>query len=546
MHPNYYFSPLAVAMALGLATQAKAAEPIVLHKATFAEIQRQFQLANPVNSLAMVASVSSDSLKLVGQHTDKKKISHLRMQQYFAGFPVFGGYAIIHSKEGTSLAANSAADVKMNGTVYKGLQTELGQPDAHFADKSASVLQHFKSVYDVANLSEEYVTPMVFIDEGHRAHWAYKVSVFVQSTHQIPSRPTAIIDAKTNQVLAQWDDVKTARISAAKGQGFGGNNKIGEYQYGKEYPLLDITRDETKQLCFMENTQVKVVDMEHRYSSKNKPLQFDCVTDVFSDLPVFFTGYEADGYDKENGAASPSNDALYAGYVIEHMYKDWYGIDVLHKSDGSPMQLVMRVHYGDGYENAYWDGKQMTFGDGDTFFYPLVSLGVGAHEISHGFTEQNSGLEYYGQSGGMNEAFSDMAAQAAEFYSTGKPSWQIGAEIVKEDSGEEALRYMDLPSRDGSSIDTADEYYGGIDVHNSSGVYNHLFYILANQPQWTIRKAFDVMVKANMDYWTPYSDFEDGACGVLSAAKDLGLSEAGVIKSLKEVKIDYQYCSSTL
>jgi pseudolysin len=54
------------------------------------------------------------------------------------------------------------------------------------------------------------------------------------------------------------------------------------------------------------------------------------------------------------------------------------------------------------------------------------------------------------------------------------------------------------------------------------------------------------MVKANMDYWTPYSDFEDGACGVLSAAKDLGLSEAGVIKSLKEVKIDYQYCSSTL
>ena len=107
-----------------------------------------------------------------------------------------------------------------------------------------------------------------------------------------------------------------------------------------------------------------------------------------------------------------------------------------------------------GYENAFWDGKQMTFGDGDTMMYPLVSLGVGAHEISHGFTEQHSNLEYYGQSGGINEAFSDMAAQAAEYYSAKKNSWQIGPEIMKEDSGYEALRYMDKPSRDGSSIDS--------------------------------------------------------------------------------------------
>jgi pseudolysin len=207
------------------------------------------------------------------------------------------------------------------------------------------------------------------------------------------------------------------------------------------------------------------------------------------------------------------------------------------------MQLVMRVHYGDGYENAYWDGKQMTFGDGENMMYPLVSLGVGAHEISHGFTEQHSGLEYYGQSGGMNEAFSDMAAQAAEYYSAGKSSWQIGPEIMKEDSGYDALRYMDKPSRDGSSIDSADEYYGGLDVHYSSGVYNHLFYSLATQEGWNVRKAFDVMVKANMDYWTPYTDFEEGGCGVLSAAKDLDFSLDAVKTSLKAVNINYQSCA---
>lgn len=206
------------------------------------------------------------------------------------------------------------------------------------------------------------------------------------------------------------------------------------------------------------------------------------------------------------------------------------------------MQLVMRVHYGQGYENAYWDGKQMTFGDGDTMMYPLVSLGVGGHEVSHGFTEQHSGLEYFGQSGGMNESFSDMAAQAAEYYSVGKNSWQIGPEIMKEDSGYDALRYMDKPSRDGMSIDVADDYYGGLDVHYSSGVYNHLFYILANQPNWNLRMAFDVMVKANMDYWTPYSTFDEGGCGMLSAAKDLGYNLDDIKKSLSEVTINYQSC----
>ena len=283
--------------------------------------------------------------------------------------------------------------------------------------------------------------------------------------------------------------------------------------------------------------------MLHKYSSKNAAMKFSCAKDIGDQSnATFYTGYHEDGYDKDNGAASPTNDALYAGYVIKHMYHDWYGIEVLTKSDGSPMKLVMRVHYGDGYENAYWDGKQMTFGDGDTMMYPLVSLGVGGHEISHGFTEQHSGLEYFGQSGGLNESFSDMAAQAAEFYSAGKSSWQIGPEIMKEDSGYDALRYMDKPSRDGESIDTADDYYGGLDVHYSSGVYNHLFYILSNQPDWDIRKSFDVMVKANMDYWTPYASFDEAGCGVISAAKDLGFSIEDVKKSLTEVAVDYQKC----
>lgn len=537
MHPNYYLSPIAVAVALGLASPVKAAEPISLQQASMLEIKQKFQLVLPgVKS----AKTSFDSLNFVSQHQDKNHMNHVRMQQYYAGFPVFGGYGILHSANSVKTLATETNNVQMTGVIYKGLKNELGQPKDSFVKNSSIILQEFKNKLGQNELSEEQVIPMVYIDENHKAHWAYKVSVFVTYKDKIPARPTAILDAETLKPFVEWNDVKT-HASSAKGRGFGGNQKIGEYQFGNQLPLLEISRDANANVCFMENTDVKVIDMGHKYSSKNKAMQFTCKADP-SHPDTFLTGYAGDGYDRDNGAFSPTNDALYAGYVIKHMYHEWYGMQVLKNSDGSPMQLVMRVHYGQGYENAYWDGKQMTFGDGDTMMYPLVSLGVGGHEISHGFTEQHSNLEYYGQSGGMNESFSDMAAQAAEYYSTGKNSWQIGPEIMKEGSGYDALRYMDKPSRDGTSIDTAAEYYGGLDVHYSSGVFNHLFYILANQPGWDVRKAFDVMVKANADYWTPYATFDDGGCGVIHAAQDLGFSTDDVAKSLDEVKINYSSC----
>lgn len=538
MHHNYYLSPLAVALAFGIASPVRAAEPMPLHKTSLIQLKQKFALA------AQGVTAATDSLSFIREHTDRNKVTHVRMQQNYAGFPVFGGYAIMHSANNVKSLMATQSNVAMNGVVYKGLQAELGKPDASFVKNAPAALEQFKAHYAGQELSDEHVSPMVYIDDKHQAHWAYKVSVFVTYKDKIPARPTAIIDAKTNKPFVQWNDVKTQKL-VVNGAGFGGNSKVGEYRYGSDLPFLEITRDQSAEVCFMENTAVKVIDMGHQYSSKNKAMKFDCPTDPERSAEVYQTGYKADGYDRDNGAASPTNDALYAGYVIKHMYHDWYGVEALTKSDGSPMQLVMRVHYGEGYENAYWDGRQMTFGDGDTMMYPLVSLGVGGHEISHGFTEQHSNLEYYGQSGGMNEAFSDMAAQAAEYYSSGSNNWSIGGEIMKEDSGYDALRYMDKPSRDGESIDSADEYYGGLDVHYSSGVYNHLFYILATKANWNTRLAFDVMVKANMDYWTPYSSFDEGGCGVLSAAADLGYSIEDVKASLDEVAINYEACSAT-
>src|SRR3546814_13826001 len=108
----------------------------------------------------------------------------------------------------------------------------------------------------------------------------------------------------------------------------------------------------------------------------------------------------------------------------------------------------------------------MYFGDGASTFYPLVGLDVLAHEVSHGFTEQNSNLEYAYQPGGINEAFSDMAGEAAEFFFKGENDFLIGGDIFKAPS--EDLRYMTATTLHGISTGHANNYN-----HVSTVLYTH-------------------------------------------------------------------------
>ena len=112
-----------------------------------------------------------------------------------------------------------------------------------------------------------------------------------------------------------------------------------------------------------------------------------------------------------------------------------------------------RVHYGKNYVNAFWDGTKMTYGDGDGVnFGPLVSLDVAGHEMSHGVTENTAGLTYSGESGGLNEATSDIFGTMVEFYAANANDpgdYLIGEEFdLKNHAG---FRRMDNPISDGSS-----------------------------------------------------------------------------------------------
>ena len=514
-------------------TSAYAATAINLQHLSFSDLKSWMPVTLQASQGNKELSLTSPDLSLIESHVDLKQIKHSRMQQVYQGFPVLGGYAILHQHSQNGLRSQ---ELRMNGRLYQGLSSDLGQQPSWFLSKAKDLLAHYRAQFPSQDQGDAEIKPVIYVTEANQAVWAYQVAVQIEADHGSPRRPTAILAAEDERVLVEWDDLHSV-TTQVHGKGFGGNIKIGKYQFGKDRPLLNLLRDEESGQCFFENKNLRIVDMQHRSQHENIPMSFDCGESLPSH--DYWTGYTADGYDRVNGAYSIANDAMYWGQVVKDMYRKRYHQEVLVQNGLKPMQLLMRIHYGNLYANAFWDGYQMSFGDGDNQFYPLISLGITAHELSHGFTQQHSGLVYYGQAGGMNESFSDMAAQAAEYYLYGKPSWVIGADILKENG---ALRFLAQPSRDGKSIDNAGRYQTGMDVHFSSGVYNHFFYDLAHRPGWDPQKAFAVMIKANMDYWTPTSSFAEGACGVLSAADELGFDQDDVMLSFDAVMIDYGDC----
>lgn len=137
--------------------------------------------------------------------------------------------------------------------------------------------------------------------------------------------------------------------------------------------------------------------------------------------------------------------------------------------------------------------------------------------------------------GGINEAFSDMAGEAAKFYHRGTNDWRVGSDILKQEGA--ALRHFKQPSLDGQSIDNARDFAEGMDPHYSSGVYNKAFYLLATKPGWNTRKAFEVFFDANKSYWNPETDFNQGACGVMRAALLRRYNVPDVVQAFSQVGV---------
>lgn len=440
--------------------------------------------------------VAANELK--AQHSAKFGSGRVvtRHVQMHLGVPVWNEVVVEHRDLGKAAPS-------VSGFLLKNLHNDL--PSVKPVLSKADAILKAKTVARIFETENEEATLYVKQKANGAAHLIYVVAFSGTNTPE-PTRPNIMLDANTGEVLDQWSGIHTALI----GTGPGGNTKTGQYEYGVKYGKMDVTQSGST--CTLNNTNVKTVNMNGG-TSATAAFAYTCPRNTTKAI---------------NGAYAPMNDAHYFGGVVFSMYNSLLGVRPLRQ------QLVMKVHYKTGYENAFWDGTAMYFGDGASTFYPLVSLDVASHEVSHGFTQQNSNLTYSGQSGGINEAFSDMAGEAAEYFSRGKNDFLVGAEIFKNGV---ALRYMATPTKDGRSIDHASKYTTGMDVHYSSGVYNKAFYLLATTSGWNTSKAFQVMADANRLYWTASTNFNQGVCGVQKAATNRGYGATAVTAAFTAVGV---------
>ncbi|MGQ9751442.1 MAG: M4 family metallopeptidase [Thermoanaerobaculaceae bacterium] len=250
----------------------------------------------------------------------------------------------------------------------------------------------------------------------------------------------------------------------------------------------------------------------------------------------------------QEGGSSSDSVAMAAynnlGYTYNY-YKNKFNRDSI---DGAGMTLIATVHYGNRYNNAFWNGSQMVFGDGDgTTFSPIANaLDVVAHELTHGVTEHTANLNYASESGALNEAMSDIFGASVEAYRDGSVNsntWKIGEACYTPGTSGDALRYMNNPTADGYSADyyperlypnctptSSNDYCG---VHGNSGIGNLAYYLLVaggthprnkttvSVPAIGIAKAEQIFYRALTTYMTSSTNFQGARNATAQAAADL-------------------------
>ncbi|MFJ8131066.1 M4 family metallopeptidase [Streptomyces hydrogenans] len=370
---------------------------------------------------------------------DRDGTTHTRYERTYAGLPVLGGDLVVaETKAGatTGVSRSSRAELK-----NVDLTADVA-PAA--AEKQALGLAAADGSKKAA--ADRAPRKVVWMAKGAPV-LAYETVVGGLQHDGTPNELHVVTDAKTGEKLYEWQAVET---------GVGNTQYSGQVTLGTapSYTLTDTGRGNHKTYNLNGGTS-------------GTGTLFSNTTDTWGNgLPS----------NKETAGA----DAHYGAALTWDYYKTVHGRSGI-RGDG--VGAYSRVHYGNAYVNAFWQDSCfcMTYGDGTANSKPLTSIDVAAHEMTHGVTSNTAGLVYSGESGGLNEATSDIFAAAVEFYANNandKGDYLVGEKIDIRGNGT-PLRYMDKPSKDGSSKDAWYSGIGSIDVHYSSGPANHFFYLLS-------------------------------------------------------------------
>jgi Zn-dependent metalloprotease len=399
-----------------------------------------------------VRSGNGQSFTVTGALVDPDGTRHVRLVRSYAGLPVLGGDLVVHQSpqgawEGRSQTLSQDLTLSVVPTVSR-------------ARAGAAAVAPSQVTRSISGDKVES-TKLVVDATGATPRLAYEVVTGGTQKDGTPSRLASFVDARTGAVLHREQQIET--IDGSGQSLYGGTVPLQLTQNGSSYELKDPTRGNTY-----------TTDMNNgQDAAPCQVLGSSCL-----DGALFTSPDPSFGDGTTSSRESAGVDAQYGTNATWDYYKNVQGRNGIFDTGAGSFN---RVHYGVDYVNAFWDGTKMTYGDGDgTNYGPLTSLDVAGHEMSHGVTEHSANLNYFGESGGLNESTSDIFGTAVEFYAN-NPS-DPGDYLIGEQFdlvNHVGIRRMDTPSSDGSSVDCWDPNVGQLDVHYSSGVGNHFFYLVS-------------------------------------------------------------------
>ncbi|MGW4435468.1 M4 family metallopeptidase [Streptomyces sp. NPDC004596] len=505
--------------AAAAAAKPLAAAPTQLSAAARTTLIRQAQ-AGAADTAREIGLGAKEKLVVKDVVKDVDGTVHTRYERTYAGLPVLGGDLVVHTAksgkaEGVTKAAKSAvkvASLKPQITAAKAEKQAVG---------AARTLGSDKATADGAR-------KVIWAGSG-KPVLAYETVVGGFQEDGTPNQLHVITDAATGKKLYEYQGIENAT-----GTGktlYSGTVSLNTNLSGSTYQLYDTSRGGHKTYNLARGTSGTGT--------------------LFTDADnVWGTGTASSSSTDQTAAA----DAAYGAQETWDFYKSTFGRNGI-KNNG--VGAYSRVHYSSAYVNAFWDDSCfcMTYGDGSGNTHPLTSLDVAGHEMSHGVTSNTAGLNYSGESGGLNEATSDIFGTGVEFYAANSSDvgdYLIGEKININGDGT-PLRYMDKPSKDGGSADYWSSTVGSKDVHYSSGVANHFFYLLSegsgaktingvsyNSPTYNgaavtgigRAKALQIWYKALTTYMTSTTKYSGARTATLNAASALYGSTSAEYKAV--------------
>ena len=460
---------------------------------------------------------NSDTWQLIRSDRDELGMVHHRYQQYYNNVKVITGEYILHEKQGSLAAANGmffsnlAISTSPTLTEKAALTSALNTIGAGKYLWQASEAEQRALTGNLAYPKGELVIlPKMGYDKTQSTALCWMFDVYSVQPHE---RWLVYVDAQTGKVLFKENKICTITTNGTAVTKYSGTKTIKvDSLSATSYRLREYSRGGG-------------VETYNLLNGTNYATAVD-----FTDTDNLW-----------NVTANQDNAAYDAHYGAEMTWDYYWNTHSRNSYNGLGSTLKSYVHYSSGYNNAFWNGSVMTYGDGDgSTFSALTEMDICAHELTHGVTSTSSNLTYSYESGALNESFSDIFGVTVDFFARpAQANWIMADQSYTPASPGDGIRYMNNPNL-ASNPDTylGTYWYTGAGdnggVHYNSGVQNFWYYLLCqggsgtndngfayNVASITMNKARMIAFRNNTFYLTSGSQYADAAFYALKSANDI-------------------------